>query len=402
MITIEELKKQRESNLFMGFNGAEGPTPIWICDSQIQQIPINYNDPNLVWLFPAAGHGTYAILVYWKYMEGLSEIFIDSEERSRHILKNMLYLNEINPWLCRQLCKQGFINVIEGDYLNHEFKMKFDVNLGNPPFTVGKNNPVWYKFVEKSFDLVKTNGYVSLIHPNGWRNVSGRFKNVQELIKSKKCHHIEMFDVKKGREIFGVDTPFDWYVIENEDNNGGNETSIVFQDGTINTLNIKDMDFIPNFNIDVIMKMIANDDEECVEILHSESLYEVRKPHMSPTRSEEHNLPCVYSVLKDGSFSLKYSSEDRGHFGVPKLILGNGANPTCFIDYDGSYGMTQFSFGIVDEIHNLEKIKDVIEGDKFKRVVLSVKYVATAGNPLIYPKIAKLLRKDFWKEFIDE
>jgi hypothetical protein len=280
--------------------------------------------------------------------------------------------------------------------------MKFDVLLGNPPFTVGKNNPIWHKFVDKSFDLVNENGYLSLIHPNGWRNVSGKFKKTQELIKTKTCIHLEMFDVKDGFKTFGVNTPFDWYVIKNEKNEQKKLTKTKFQDGTIKNIDISEMNFIPNFGIDNINNLLTKNGEKSVEILHSESLYEVRKSHMSNVQNEEFNLPCVYSVLKDGSFTLKYSNEDKGHFGVPKLIIGNGANPTCFIDYNGEYGMTQFSFAIVDTVENLEIIKDVIQNNKFANITKSVKYVATSGNPLIYPKIAMLFRKNFWEGFINE
>jgi hypothetical protein len=123
---------------------------------------------------------------------------------------------------------------------------------------------------------------------------------------------------------------------------------------------------------------------------------------MSATQNEEFHLPCVYSVLKNGTPTLKYSREDRGYFGIPKVIFGNGANPTCFIDENGEYGLTQFAFAIVDSFENLVNIKQVLESDKFARITEATKYVATAGNPLVYPKILKTFKKDFWREFIDE
>jgi hypothetical protein len=64
--------------------------------------------------------------------------------------------------------------------------------------------------------------------------------------------------------------------------------------------------------------------------------------------------------------------------------------------------MTQFAYGIVDTVENLVKIKKVITSKDFQKVNLATKYVATAGNPLVYPKILKTFRKNFWKEFIDE
>jgi hypothetical protein len=326
----------------------------------------------------------------------------DDEDRHRHILENMLYLSEINPYLCYCALKQGFINVIEGDYLKYKTKMKFDAILGNPPYTVGKNKTIWHLFVEKSFELCGDNGYVSLVHPNGWRNIGGRFSKTQNLIKSKKVLYLSMNNIIEGRRIFNVDTPFDWYVINNTENNNNSLTKIKFQDGLVDEIRLNEFDFIPNFQLDEIKNLIAKENEEKVCVLHSESLYEIRQNHMSAIQSNEYYLPCVYSVLKNGSPTLKYSREDRGYFGIPKIILGNGANPTSFIDYNGDYGMTQFAFAIVDDVDNLEKIKKALNSDKFAKITEATKYVATAGNPLVYPKILKAFRKDFWKDFIDE
>jgi hypothetical protein len=405
MFTIESLKKLRNSQIMNGFAGIDGYTPIDLVIDQVEKIPIDYSNPNLKFNIPAAGHGTYAIVVFWKLFYGLSEIFIEEEERSGHILKNMLYLNEINSWHCRQLLKQGFLNVYHGDFLKYETDMKFDVSLGNDPYQekVGPNKtePLWNKFFFKRMSLLKEGGYLSLIHPSGWRNIDGKYKNVQEEIKSKNLKFLSINSVEDGQKLFNATTPFDWYVLQNKEYEG--VTAIKFQDGTIGQTDISNLEFIPNGSFDTVVSLISQGDKETVEVLYSRSDYGTDKQNVSKTQSDEFPYPVVYSVLSDGTVNFMYSSTDqKGHFGIPKLILGNGANPTCFIDYDGDYGMTQFAYGIVDTVENLEKIKDVISSDRFQKVNLATKYVATAGNPLVYPKILKTFRKDFWKEFIDE
>jgi peptide methionine sulfoxide reductase MsrB len=405
MITIESLIKLRNSEYFRGFEGVDGPTPIWLCEKQINSIPCDYTDPSKLWIFPSVGHGTHAIDVYWRYMEGLSDIFIDKQERSRHILKNMLYLNEINPWLCRQLSKQGFINVIKGDYINFESEMKFDIVVGNPPFTkdVGGGNSIslWDKFVEKTFIICKEGGHVSLIHPNGWRNIKGSFKKTQKLLLSKKIEYLELHSTEDGKKTFGVTTPYDFYVIKNI--NDSNGVTIVKDYNNVESIqNLNNLEFIPNSNFELINSLIAKNDEEKVEIIEDSS-YHHQREYISAIQDDTHQYPCVYSVYKNGTYNFKYSSIDtKGHFGITKLILGNGANPTCFIDENGEYGMTQFAFAIVDSLENLIKIKEVLESEKFAKVTQSTKYVATAGNPLVYPKILKTFRKDFWREFVNE
>lgn len=71
--------------------------------------------------------------------------------------------------------KQGY-NVVYQDQVNldkvgMEYKdMKFDLILGNPPFSKNKKEPkkLWSLFVVKSFDLCKSDGKVALITPSSW------------------------------------------------------------------------------------------------------------------------------------------------------------------------------------------------------------------------------------------
>lgn len=370
-------------------------TSVLIVNEMLDEIPLYiWKNPTSIFCDLSMGKGTYLIEI----VNRLVNIYGYSEEDA----KSRVFGYDIRVKYVNFLKRRGYKNVFHKDSLEENFNMKFDVVLGNPPYTIGKNNPIWNKFVNKAFEICKDGGYVTLIHPNGWRNISGRFKEIQEKIKTNECLTINMFDINEGKKIFGVDTPFDWYIVKNTKNQKNFETKIIQQNNDIKYLNISEMEFIPNFDIEIIKKLIAKKGEKTVEILHSESMYEIRKPYMSKNKTEEHIFPCVYSVLKDGKFTLRYSSVDKGFFGVSKLILGNGANPTCFIDNNGKYGMTQFAFGIVETPENLDNLKKVLTSKFFEKITKATKYVATQGNPLVYPKILATFRKDFWKEFLDE
>jgi hypothetical protein len=200
MKTIDLLIRTRNSEYFKGFKGIDGPTPVKLCEQQISAIPFDYSDPNKTWLIPAAGHGTHAIILYWKYMEGLSKIFINSEERSRHILKNMIYLIEINPIFCDWLRQDGFINVIEGDYSKYTSKMTFNAIVGNSPFLKGK----WKKFLEKSVEL--SSQYVCLISPDNTKTFSAGSKKFNEFLINHGIQDVvdctEYFDVESGNIVY--------------------------------------------------------------------------------------------------------------------------------------------------------------------------------------------------------
>ena len=90
MFTIEYLEKLRSSQLMSGFAGVDGFTPLNLVIEQFDKIPLEWSNPNLKFFIPAAGHGTYGIVGYWRLMEGLKQVFINENERSRHILKNLL------------------------------------------------------------------------------------------------------------------------------------------------------------------------------------------------------------------------------------------------------------------------------------------------------------------------
>lgn len=83
---------------------------------------------------------------------------------------------------------------------------------------------------------------------------------------------------------------------------------------------------------------------------------------------------------------------------VPKVIWSNGLGTYPIIDKSGEYGLTQFAYGIVDDVENLESIKKAMESTKF---IDLMKYVKYTNNKYNY-KIIGLFKKDFYKYFLDD
>jgi hypothetical protein len=294
----------------------------------------------------------------------------------------------------------------------HEFinkgvidNMEFDVIIGNPPYQlqVGPDNtqPIWNKIVEKSNKHLKAGGKMTMIHPIGWRAVGGKpsIKKIFNLYKTNNITRIDMNDIKKGMEVFNAKTPYDIVYITKEPYQ--KKTELNFMDGTQEIVNITDMDFIPNKRLDDVMSLIAKSNEKTVEVLFSSSMYETRHNYMSSEKVGGFKYPCIYTVLGDGTTNLYYSSEKKDFFGIPKLIITLGLNPTYKMDLDGEYGMAQYCFAIVDTPENLPKILEAIQSDKFQELITSsTKFTNTIGGPLIHNRILELFRKDFWKEFV--
>jgi hypothetical protein len=290
------------------------------------------------------------------------------------------------------------------DIYEKKINMKFDVIIGNPPYQKVNGSAsaeaIWPKFVIDSFELCKDNGYVCLIHPGGWRNVDGKFKQIQNLIKKHKLLYLEIHNEKGGLKTFGVETRYDWYVIKNEKNENGFVSTIKGQDGKTFKVDITKYEFIPNANFKKIFSLVGKDKEDNVKII-SDSSYHHQREHMSKIQNGEFTYPCIYTVRKGDTPTFRYSNiNTNGHFGIPKLIWSNGRiiSVGSIIDSDGSYGLTQYSYAIVDKVENLEKIKNCFDSVNFRSLMED----CAVADMSVNRKIIQQFRKNFWEEFINE
>lgn len=395
-------------------------TPISLVNDMLDTLPAEvWKNPNLKWLDPCGGCGIFSSVIIERLMTNL-DISESDEERYRHIVENMLYVGELQPKnMFLHLCAfdprdEYSLNVYCGSFLDEGFDNhmknvwgvdKFDVIVGNPPYQMQKEGfkktqPLWHLFVQKGLSLLIENGYMTMVHPSGWRNVDGVFKETQKLMLSKDILYLEIHSVEDGIKTFGAETRYDFYCLRNSNNSV--LTTIKGQDGVIEKLDVSKMEFIPNGMFETIFNLVAKDGEEKVQILHSFSAYETRKPHMSKEQNEEFKYPVLSIVRKNGEIENIWSNTNlNGHFLIPKVVWSNTRLTSIgvFIDNNGSYGLTQFNYGLVDSVENLHLIANVIKSEKFIELM---KNSILGSFPSLNYKIIALFRKDFWKEFIDE
>jgi hypothetical protein len=318
--------------------------------------------------------------------------------------KSRIYGYDVRVKYVNHLQRRGFINVRHKDFLKEIFKMKFDVVLGNPPYhkQVGpkKTEAIWPKFVEKSFEICKEGGYVSLIHPSGWRNVDGNFKDTQKLLLSKSIRYLEIHNEKDGLNTFGAETRYDWYVVKNICEID-NITTIKGQRGDVFNINLNDKEFIPNDSIEVIYGLVVNNiNTEKVSTI-SDSSYHTQREYMSKNSIGEFIYPCVYTVKSGDNQTLWYSNKNNnGHFNIPKLIWSNFriSSAGSLLDRYGDYGLTQFAYAIVDEPQNLPLLKKVFDSRIFRNLMED----CAVSDMSINRKVIGTFKKDFWRYFFDE
>lgn len=381
------------------------PTPLFLFDEIIKKFIDIQTIKNPTVLDPAAGRGTslYSLIKTYQKLE----IEIDFSN---------IYYNDIDPIkvkVFKKFNKDHKLGIPEEnifceDVLNPSPKFKtlldmkeFDVVLGNWPYEkkVGpkKTQTIWNEFTKLFLTKIKTK-YLMPIHPSGWRNINGNFKDIQKVIFEKNLKYLEIHNEKDGLKTFGKETRYDWFILENTPNNS--KTKIKFQNGNVEEVDVKELEFLPNNDYKKIKSLIATKNEDRVKILHN-NIHHTQRKYMSESKTTLNKYPCVYTVKSGDIPTFWYSPfNNKGHFGTPKLIFSNFriSSAGSLIDYTGEYGLCQFSSGIVDTPENLPFIKKAFDSIEFRNLMES----CSVSDLSINYKILSLFRKDFWKEFIND
>jgi hypothetical protein len=403
---------------------AEVSTPVELCDDMLKS-PLDefWKTPKKV-LEPCCGKGNILLGIVRKFDEGLKELYPDNEERIRIIMTECIYyadLTALNVFITTELLRCEFesicgVNEIDFEFNNYtgdtlELKIGdkwningFDMVCGNPPYNssgdTATGNTIWQDFTKKSLnELLMPNGYLLFVHPPGWRKPNterGKFTKMFELMtKENQMVYLEIHGIKDGQKVFNCGTRYDWYLIEKT--NKYKDTIVVDEYGEQNEINLSELSWLPNSKIIEINKILSKSECDVCPIIQSMSAYEPRKKWMSPVQSQEFKYPCVHSTPKAGIRYMYSSVNDRGHFGVSKVIFGDSGIYNPVIDMEGKYGMTQHSMAIqVDNLEEATMISKAIEGDKFNKIIQSCLYSSYAIDWNIF----KEFKKDFWKDFI--
>jgi hypothetical protein len=178
-------------------------TPISLVREMLDTLPKEvWSNPNLKWLDPCNGAGTFPFVVVYKLMVGLKEEIKDVELRYKHIVENMIYTCELQSrnvflWLCGIDPKDEYTtNTYWGSFLDESFDYhmknvwgvdKFDIVIGNPPY----QRNLHLDFLKKGFHI--SNDFVLMVHPNSWlideKNHTKVYLETKDLIKNNlsKC-----------------------------------------------------------------------------------------------------------------------------------------------------------------------------------------------------------------------
>jgi hypothetical protein len=395
-------------------NNAEVSTPVKLRMEMLDKVPKEFwNKPRKVFE-PCSGKGGFLIDIIDRFMDGLKEVIIDDKLRYKKIVEECLYFSDINRtniFICKLLIdpyNEYKLNYNEGNTLEIDIKEKWDLDefdavIGNPPYNssgnTGTGNTIWQDFTKVSLNkLLKKNGYLLYVHPPGWRKPNtkrGKFYGLYNLMTNEnQMLYLSIHDIIDGKKTFNCGTRYDWYIIEKKKHY---KKTIINDENNENIeIDISIFNWLPNSNIETINNL-TNNKNKC-DILCDFSYSRLDKKIVSVNKTEKFKYPLIYLTPSKGIRYMYSSVNNKGHFKIPKVIIGETGMDNAINDFKGEYGMTQDSFGIIieNEIEGNNILK-AIKSDKFKNLI---KKSCSWSNFRIDYRLFKDFNKNFWEEFI--
>jgi superfamily II DNA or RNA helicase len=391
-------------------------TPIALVNNMLNKLPPEtWTDPSKKFLDPACSTGTFLLEIIRRLNKGLEQSIPNQDERLRHIVENMIYGAEPQevPFL---MTKSAFsrlfnykFNLFRGimtEGIKELDNMKFDIVVMNPPYQSpqkadgkrGGGDLLWNKFVEISLDkLMNVDGKLLAVHPSGWRKPESErskfFGMFKMLTHDNHMEYLEIHDTSDGMKTFGAGTRYDWYVIQKgvtSDSGIRSPTIVLDERGCKSQIDLSKWEWLPNHSFDKVKTLMGSG----AGIIFDVSNYETRKKWTSETQDSKFRYRLVHSTPKKGNRFYWASRNDKGHFGIPKVIFGDGGLHDVIIDELGTDGMTQHAMAlpIIDRSDG-DKAKQYLLSDEFKNILNACSW----SNFQIDWRMFSYFREGFWR-----
>ena len=324
-----------------------------------------FSESSFKWFDPAVGIGNFPIILYQRLMIGLKTKIKHDEERRKHILENMIYASELtnkNVYIYKKIfcCDTYNLNIYEGDTLKMTPQMmwgidKFDVILGNPPYNIGgirshtgkqsgdKIETVWAKFIEKSFEWLKPNGFLVFINPLSWLKTSHPIHN---MMLSYHIVWLKLWDNIKSLATINGKIPISLFILQNTKNSMNKKTEIIseIQSRKLTTSTTQYLN--PKYSIPIAFHSIFNKLVEFIEAKNIELKCHVKTVKSLGTKVKmpsEYALGDMWAVdtytIKEGVM-VKKAVELHVNANKRKLIIANKSSFTGACIDEGKLGLT--------------------------------------------------------------
>jgi hypothetical protein len=377
-------------------------TPFSFIEEMYDALPQHlFENPELRWLDAGSGSGNFSIVLYFRLMKCLATAIENPAIRSKHIIKNMLFMAEINEINVKNL-KQLFgkdANIYYGDFLQMSLQQSIptpNVIVGNPPFNVNglakvptnskrskKNDgqTSWTHFVRASISLLAPSGFLNIIIPSIWMKPDK--EKIYNLLTSYKIHKIKCLSNSETNKLFsyGAQTPTCYFALQK-----------IESDSTLNIYDSTKRDFL-KIKINKNMPIALNGWSILQKILPFCEKYGrlseiVQKTNMPPLKTnlsiDQHPISFPYSNIHSCHIKnqttpellLRYSNIQLPFASHPKLVLAHKMYGFPYVDFEGKYGISnRDNYVILNKTHDeMRKLQQGLNNKIMLFVMTTTRY----------------------------
>jgi len=419
-------------------------TPMSLVNEMLDTLPSEvWANKTLKWLDPANGMGNFPIGVFLRlfygfrtksgkyvgitnegdgdYNPGLTKVITNEDLRRKHIVKDMLYMIELNskniaisrtlfkklahetePNIIQMHRKEGFLADVEMKFPNGTVG-EFDIVMGNPPFQggavksvgtrkvkqeraeqgidVGKNKNLWVPFIKKILSKhLKQNGFMIIIHPVGWFKTHGPFQDIHNIILDKQIIILKNFKDSQLKEKFGESANITsaYYLLQNKTST--EKTKVIDVNSTIGEIKLnKEYPIILAYN-NILYKII----EKC-KLFKDTKLYQQKSLSVAECNNSGTNKN-IAGINENGKILIGKSIKKHPYQSEPKIFIDGSSKLKYYYDKDGEYGIIgQNQFYVIGD--KLEEIEMYFKTKLSNFLLRNIKYRQNFIEPRYYPDI---------------
>jgi len=373
-------------------------TPPSMIDTVYDHFPKRiWSDPTITWLDPATGIGNFAIVLFFRLMNGLHTVIPQETRRAKHIIEKMLFLVEINKKngnvckkIFKQLCPSATLNLHEGDFLSLDTQSKgwpesFDCVVGNPPYNIGGiglegSKRTHIVFTEIGLQYLKKGGHLSYICPPSYRETD---TPMNRLFQEVGGHFVYI-------KIYGATETFQLFSIQ------GRVDGFVYQKGVKGTTTIDDeygvvvkgitLDLtrhLPNFGYTIFEKLW----NKVQKLGHVEAF---RNTEMSSVKAAtfgcggKHKI--LHLILEKGRRVFR-TVKEHALAKEPKIMVNGLGVPYVFYDKHGEYGPSQSPVVI---LRPSSALVHLLESDFFSFIAWGLRLTGNNNLPYLFDYVPQV------------
>jgi hypothetical protein len=261
--------------------------------------------------------------------------------------------------------------------------MRFDVVIGNPPYqdsTAKSSKKAWDKFLEKSIQICKKNGFVAFITPFSWATPSNKSFDIF------KNHDVKIIDLNGKKYFPNIGTTISWYIIQNCNNK--QSTKIISEDEKIE-INLQDVDFLPSIlskqSISILSKILSNSFRDSMGVMFDSFCHSQRVDRIVEIQDNQHPFPVKHTATSTIWSNIKHPNTK-----IKKVMFPISSSMKAEYDGQGDFGCSQHYAWI--EVGSKEEAENLIYFLNSKIITFirkSTQWTASWSKPILkkMPKV---------------